>query len=111
MLLIKYLNVTTDHQTAPFEFTTEDKLQDDAPCSSYMGRGKQASNAIKVIASDKWLDRIRKHFKNLPDFETGVYPTIVAWYGDYAKFIAGNLADVSSAYWDLWMESEDKAHV
>lgn len=93
MLLIRY----------DLKEDTQSKYQDGEYISN---AGNPAANATKVVASGKWLDRIRKHFKHLPDFETGAYPTTVAWYGDHAKFIAGNIADVCSVYWELWLSSE-----
>lgn len=68
----------------------------------------QAINCFKVVASGAWLERIRKHFSNLPFMETGVYAPTIAWYGDDAKFIAGNIADVCSAYFQFWMKDKPK---
>jgi hypothetical protein len=94
MLLIRY-NKPED--------LLEDKIDDDVQFSDVT---LPSSLVFKVVASGKWLDRIRMHFKNLPDIQTGVHEATVSWYGDHAKFIAGNISDVSNAYWDMWQSKE-----
>ena len=44
----------------------------------------------EVSASGQELEVIRLRFKNLPDVPTPESGE-VTWYGDFAKFIAGNL--------------------
>lgn len=87
----------------------EEKVQDDSYYSfaARVPELTQAQNAWKVVASGAWLDRIKKHFSGLPLMETGVYPATIAWYGDDAKFIAGNIADVCSAYFQFWIGEKE----
>jgi hypothetical protein len=78
----------------------EERIDDDISATNF---GLPSMSCIKVVASDKWLARIRRHFSNLPMIETRTFPASIAWYGDHAKFISGNIADVSTAYFDLWI--------
>lgn len=89
----------------------EEKVKDDAYYSfaARVPELTQAQNAWKVIASGAWLERIKKHFSGLPLMETGAYPSTIAWYGDDAKFIAGNIADVCSAYFQFWIGEKASA--
>lgn len=95
MLLIKYFKDGLEY---------EERIEDDDYYSfaARIPEVTQAKNATKVVASGKWQERIRTHFSNLPLMETGVYSPTIAWYGDDAKFIAGNIADVCSAYFQFW---------
>lgn len=68
--------------------------------------GNQAENTVKVIASNKWLERIKRHFENIPKIQLGMSEAAVAWYGSDAMFITGNIVDLCDAHWDHWMSTE-----
>lgn len=97
MLLCKYFNPKLGYET-------EERIQDNGYYSFTQRKPDEtpAMYCTKVVASGAWLDRIRKHFSHLPLMETGAYASTIAWYGDHAKFIAGNIADVCSAYFMFW---------